>query len=81
MPRFYFDLRYEDEPWSEDPEGSDIESKESARVEALELAAEIAKDQVRWHRQIAIRVRDDGPEPVVTVTLAVTMRPPDEVEA
>ena len=78
MPRYRFDLRYDDEPWSEDDtEGSDCESAAVARRDAVQLVAEIAKDEVWRHRSIAVRVRDDGPEPVVTVTLLVDMQPPD----
>ena len=78
MPLFKFDLRYDDDPWDpDDTEGTEVESKEQARIDALELAASIAKDQVRKHRLIAVRVRDGSPEPVVTVTLLVDLQPPD----
>jgi hypothetical protein len=77
MPRYYFDLSYDDEPWSEDPEGVELASKEQARIEAVELAAAVTKEQARSHRKIEVRARDDGPEPIVIVTLSVSLVPPD----
>lgn len=77
MPRFYFDLSFDNDTWSEDPDGSELGSMEEVRVEALELAAEIAKEQVKAHRLVAVRVRDRGPDPVLVVTLSVELQPPD----
>jgi hypothetical protein len=76
MPRYFFDLSYDDQPWSEDQDGVDLASKEQARIEAVELAAAITKEQARRHRKIEVRARDSGPEPVVTVTLSVSLEPP-----
>jgi hypothetical protein len=79
MPRFFFDLRYDSEPWSADESGGTIcESRQAARVEAVTLVAEIAKDEASRHRKIAVSVRDrSSPEPLVTVTLSVDLEPPD----
>ena len=78
MPRYFFDLSYADEPWSEDDtEGTQCASTTAARKEAVVLVAEIAKDEALRHHKIAVRVRDDSPEPVVTVTLSVELQPPD----
>jgi hypothetical protein len=72
MPRYHFDLRYDEEPWSEDPEGLDLDGPEQARVEALDLAGSIAKEKVRQHWRISVRVRDSSPEPLLLVELSVT---------
>ena len=79
MPRFYFDLRYDSGAWSADESGGTIcESPQAARVEAVTLVAEIARDEASRHRKIAVRVRDgSSPEPIVTVTLSVELEPPD----
>ena len=74
MPRYHFDLRYDEEPWSDDPEGIDLDGPEQARVEALDLAGSIAKEQVRNHWRISVRVRDSVPEPLLQVELSVTKK-------
>ena len=72
MPRYHFDLRYDDQPWSEDPDGLDLDGPEQARLEALTLAGDIAQEQVRQHWRISVRVRDALPEPLLTVDLTFT---------
>jgi hypothetical protein len=59
MLKFYFDLRYDDEPWSDDETGNDFAGVEEARLEAIELMAEITKDKLREYWRIAIRARND----------------------
>jgi hypothetical protein len=78
MPRYRFDLRYDDEPWSEDDtKGMNLRSAAEARRDAVRLVADIAKDEALRHRKIVVRVRDGSPEPVVTVILSVELQPPD----
>jgi hypothetical protein len=78
MPRYFFDLRYDEQPWSEDDQGDELDSPEAAHVEAVALAAELAKDRLRKHRQIAVRVRNDESEPLLFLTVSLTSkeRPP-----
>ncbi len=71
MPRFYFDIRYDGEPWSEDPDGTDLSGIEEARREAVALMAGIVKDHLRDYWQIAIRVRDEQPTPVLALALSM----------
>ncbi len=51
--------------------------RREARAEALELIAGLAKDQVREHWRISVRVRDHEPEPFLEVTLSIALQPPD----
>ena len=74
MPRYHFDLRYDDEPWSEDPDGIDLDGPEQARLEALALAGDIAREQVPQHWRMSVRVRDGQPEPLLIVDLSVTRK-------
>jgi hypothetical protein len=71
MPRFYFDVQYDSEPWSPDSDCADLASKEEARAEAVALMAGLVKDCLRRYWQIAVRVRDDQPTPVLTLTLSM----------
>jgi len=71
MPRFYFDLQYDSEPWSPDPDGTDLASPQEARAEAVALMAGVVQDHLREYWQIAIRVRDDQPTPVLTLMLSM----------
>ena len=75
MPRYFFDIRYDDEPWSDDQDGVNLVGRTEARAEALELIASLAKEQVRLHWQISVRVRDY--EPFSIVTLSVEVVPPE----
>jgi len=78
MPRFYFDVRCGDESWDDDDEGTTLKGAEEARNEAFLLARELAKERMDTDRIIAIRVRDDGPAPLLTLRLWMTVqdRPP-----
>ena len=52
----------------------DLDGPEQARLEALTLAGDIAKEQVRQHWRISVRVRDGLPEPLLIVDLSVTRK-------
>ena len=71
MPRYYFDLRYDGDPWSNDPDGIDLAGVDEARSEAVALMAGIVRDKLREYWQIAIRVRDDQPTPVLALSLSM----------
>ena len=70
MAHFFFDLSYDDEPWSEDPEGGDFASLDHARFEAIDIAAFVSKEQARLHRKLAIRIRERGQDASATLTLS-----------
>ena len=72
MPRYHFDTRYDDEPWAEDPDGIELDGPEKARLEALTLEGDIAKEQVRRHWRISVRVRDVLAEALLNVDLSVS---------
>src|SRR5689334_22751605 len=61
MPRFYFDKRLDDEPWSEDTVGGPLAGPDKARTEALEIIREVARDHLHHRTRIAVRVRDNEP--------------------
>jgi hypothetical protein len=67
MPRYFFDVRYDDEPWSHDQDGVTLVDQNEARAEARELVGALTKEQVRSHWRIAIRVREGEGEPFVEV--------------
>ncbi len=71
MPRYYFDLRYDGDAWSNDPDGIDLAGVDEARSEAVALMAGIVRDRLRKYWQIAIRVRDDQPTPVLALSLSM----------
>ncbi len=73
MSRFYFDIRYDGDPWSNDPDGIELPSLDEARSEAVALMAGIVKDQLRHYQQIAIRVRDEQPTPVLALGLSMSV--------
>ncbi len=77
MPRYYFDIRYDDEPWSPNEDGVELVSRHLARAEALDLIGELAKDEVQRHRLIAVGVRDHGSDYFLEVALSITVQPPD----
>ena len=72
MPRFYFDKRLDDEPWSEDTVGDQLAGPDKARIEALEILREVARDHLHQRTRIAVRVRDDDPVPLLTLTLSLS---------
>jgi hypothetical protein len=71
MSKFFFDLRYDDEPWFDDTEGSELALLEEARSEAVGLMAEITKDSLRKYWKISIRLRDHERTPLLTLTLSM----------
>ena len=70
MPKFHFDVRYDDEAWSEDEEEIDYDSLEEARSEAIELMAGLTADTLRDYCKLMIRVRNDQRTPLLTLTLS-----------
>ena len=64
MPRYYFDMRHEDEI-ATDEEGLELPTIESVQEEAARSLADMARDAVRSHRDVTrrpmvIEVRDDS---------------------
>ncbi len=76
MPSYYFDLRYDEEPWSQDQEGLPFDDLAQARAAALTLATAVAREDARFGRRIQVRLRDHNPDPIATVTLSITVEPP-----
>ena len=66
--RFWFDVRYDDDAWSEDDEGTELRDPEEARRSALDLALSLAKADAPIH-ELTVRVRDGEPAPVLLVRL------------
>ncbi len=71
MPKFHFDVRYDDEAWSEDEEENDFASLEEARSEAIELMAGLTANRLREYWRLMIRVRNDQRTPLLTLTLSL----------
>ncbi len=71
MPKFHFDVRYDDEAWSEDEEEIDYDTLEEARSEAIELMAGLTTDTLRDYWKLMIRVRNDQRTPLLTLTLSL----------
>jgi len=69
MPQFWFDVCRDDGEWSDDEQGTDIPSAEEAGREAMSLAYALALGQPPA-RYISIRVRNDQPEPLLTVRVS-----------
>ncbi|QRM32716.1 hypothetical protein [Microvirga sp. VF16] len=74
MPRYYFDIRYDEGAWSVDPDGMDLIHPTDARRQAVMTAAERAKDAEGRHRRISVRIRDSHPEPLLTVNVPVAAK-------
>ena len=70
--RYLFDIRFDDQPWSEDDTEDDFDSAERAREEAVALMAEIVADRLRTYWQISVRVRHHEPEPLLILSLSMT---------
>jgi len=66
--RFWFAVRYDDDAWSEDDEGTELPDLEEARRSALDLALSLAKADAPTH-ELTVRVRDGDPAPVLLVRL------------
>ena len=71
MPLFHFDVRYSDQPWSDDDQGLEFATVDRARAEARDLIAAIAKESLREHSKLSVRIRDGKPEPVLTLSLSL----------
>jgi hypothetical protein len=71
MPKFHFDVRYDDEAWSEDEEEIYYDSLEEARSEAIELMAGLTADTLRDYWKLMVRVRNDQRTPLLTLTLSL----------
>jgi hypothetical protein len=76
MARYHFDISRDGADWSDDDEGTDIPATELARDAAVELALEMAKVPQR-PSEIAVRVRDGEPEPVLIVRVSVEVQTRD----
>jgi len=74
MPRFYFDLR-EDGTYSPDDEGLEFPNLDAAEREAATAAACIARDRLPKGnaREIAMDVRDELRQRLLTVTVSMHM--------
>ena len=70
MPRFYFDVR-DDEDLVRDDQGVEFSDIEAARSEAAVALAEMARDVLSRspRRRMAIEVRTEG-EPLLRLSLA-----------
>jgi hypothetical protein len=76
MPRFYFDVCTNGVTVRDD-EGLDLLSAKTARFEAARAAAEMLRDRTRNEAEpadISLMVRDDSPEPVCTVVVALKIQ-------
>ena len=69
MPQFWFDVCRDDRDRSDDDQGTELSGPEEAGREALALAYSLAKGHPPA-RYISIRVRNDHPEPLLTVRLS-----------
>jgi hypothetical protein len=75
VPHFYFES--ENGVATPDEEGLDFVSAEAARLEATRAAAEMMRDRAQRKAEpadISLIVRDGSPEPVCTVTVALTIQ-------
>jgi hypothetical protein len=73
MTLFHFDVRYDDHPWLDDDIGTELRDIAEARKEACDLARGLAKDCLKCPREIAIRVRDEAAEPLMTLRLSLAI--------
>ena len=69
MSLYHFDLRCDVEPGSPAEFGLELPSPEEARKQAFEMIGELAKERLRASREIAVRIRDGSPEPLLTLTV------------
>jgi uncharacterized protein DUF6894 len=74
MPRFFFDFA-ENGVAHPDYEGTDLPDLEQARLEALDMLRDIAKDElaVGDAKHFVIAVRDSKGCPQITVSLSLTV--------
>lgn len=69
MPHFWFDVQRDDGAWSDDDEGTDLATPEEAGREAIALGYALALGDPPA-RYISVRVRNDHPEPLLTVRVS-----------
>ena len=74
MPLYRFDAKVNDQPWSDDQSGLELASLEQARRAALTLGGEVTKEHIQDLHEVCVRVRDDGPVPLIVVRIAVTVQ-------
>ncbi len=72
MPHYYFDVRYSGQSWSADHVGDKLSGPDEACAEAHEIIAETARDFLRNHSQVAVRVRDGQTSPLMVLTLTLS---------
>jgi hypothetical protein len=73
VPLYHFDVSYDRGPWCEDTEGVNFGSIDEARREAIGLVADLGPDNFQSVREIAVRIRNGVPEPLVIVRAAMTI--------
>ncbi len=75
MPRFYFDVR-EGDNFTRDNEGLRFDSLDTAEYEAARGAAEMGRDCLPKSdvREVAVQVRDEHGDPILTVAVSMTVR-------
>jgi hypothetical protein len=73
MPRYHFDVKYDAQDWSADVDGLELRDIDEARDQAFGLTRGLAKDHIVCCGEIAVRVRDDQPQPVVTLRLSMSV--------
>ena len=79
MPLFHYDVQFDAQDWSEDPDGIELSGIDEMRAEAFSLASGLARDHIARCREIAIRVRNGSPDPVLTLRLSLAVE--DRAEA
>ena len=72
MSLYHFDVRYDGGAWEEDDVGVELADREEARQQALVLAFSLAKERPPVE-EIAVRVRDGEPEPVLVVRVSTAV--------
>jgi hypothetical protein len=73
MSLFYFDVKINDQPWSEEQDGRELPGADEARRSALELIRRQAKGGLPNASRIWIRVRDGSPEPLMNVSFSLAV--------
>jgi hypothetical protein len=70
MPRYYFDI-HDDDLFTPDDEGVDLDGVEAARDEAARTLGEIARDVLpgSLRRVLKVEVRDEDREPLLEARL------------
>lgn len=71
VPRYYFDVSHDDQPWSSDHVGDKLPGPDETGAEALEIISEAAQDFLRSQSQVAVRVRDGQTSPLMVLTLTL----------